>query len=413
MASHLDRMQGICDETFPVRWTKTRSGDGVLELARLAYASATAGAGWRGFLEGYRQALGGAFVSMVYWERSTHASTATLGVGPTGPAVIEGYGAYYGRLNPIMRQGTEYMRAGLATPSHVKVPMPELRRTEYFNDFASRLDIECGIGACVLEEEGRCVQIACMRPERLGLYGAAEQRFLEPLMPHLGRALQLHQRLDRLRLDHATEAGVLDCLREALLIVGADARAVLANHSARQLLSENDGLTLTSDGLRAARADETKALRELIAGAARRVSGEVRHPGGVLRVSRPSLRQPLSVLVAPVAPSLRYPRLPPGCVTVMVKDPEGTMGVNQLVALRFGLTRAEARLAGLLLDGHSLESGSEVLGIARETGRTHLKSILRKSGTNRQSEFIRRVAGGAAGQILAEASTEAVHESRR
>ena len=54
----------------------------------------------------------------------------------------------------------------------------------------------------------------------------------------------------------------------------------------------------------------------------------------------------------------------------------------------FGMTAAEARLAGRMAAGESLEFATEQIGIAKDTGRNQLKSIFLKVGVKRQSELV-------------------------
>src|SRR5690606_3801767 len=58
----------------------------------------------------------------------------------------------------------------------------------------------------------------------------------------------------------------------------------------------------------------------------------------------------------------------------------------------FALTEQEAAIAALLCEGHSLREISEATGRSYETVRTHMKSILQKTGTSRQGELIALVA---------------------
>jgi DNA-binding CsgD family transcriptional regulator len=52
------------------------------------------------------------------------------------------------------------------------------------------------------------------------------------------------------------------------------------------------------------------------------------------------------------------------------------------------LSEAEARLASRLASGEALEMVTEQFGIAKETGRSHLKSIFAKTGVHRQAELV-------------------------
>jgi DNA-binding CsgD family transcriptional regulator len=58
---------------------------------------------------------------------------------------------------------------------------------------------------------------------------------------------------------------------------------------------------------------------------------------------------------------------------------------------RFHLTHAEARLVVHLVQGTSLKSSAEALGIKYETVRSYLKSAFLKTGTHRQAELVLRV----------------------
>ena len=55
---------------------------------------------------------------------------------------------------------------------------------------------------------------------------------------------------------------------------------------------------------------------------------------------------------------------------------------------RFNLTPAEARLVVYLVQGTSLKSSAQALGVTYETARTCLKSVFQKTGTHRQPQLV-------------------------
>ena len=65
----------------------------------------------------------------------------------------------------------------------------------------------------------------------------------------------------------------------------------------------------------------------------------------------------------------------------------GFENVDRLRAV-FGLTRAEARLAGCLAAGNDLASAAVRLGVSQGTLRGALKAIFRKTGAKRQAELV-------------------------
>jgi DNA-binding CsgD family transcriptional regulator len=63
-------------------------------------------------------------------------------------------------------------------------------------------------------------------------------------------------------------------------------------------------------------------------------------------------------------------------------------GLGPLIGRAFGLTPAETRLAEALHEGRSLDRAAAEFGLSRETLRTHLKAIFRKTGCSRQSDLV-------------------------
>jgi DNA-binding CsgD family transcriptional regulator len=58
------------------------------------------------------------------------------------------------------------------------------------------------------------------------------------------------------------------------------------------------------------------------------------------------------------------------------------------LADRFNLTPSQARLVVQLVQGTSLKSSAEALGITYETARSYLKSAFVKTGAHRQAELV-------------------------
>jgi len=149
-------------------------------------------------------------------------------------------------------------------------------------------------------------------------------------------------------------------------------------------------LSIAREGLTAARSSEHAALRQLIFRASATSKGNGVHAGGMMLISRPSLRRPFSLIVAP-RPSHGFGLGPaPSAAIIFVSDPESEIGPEHDVLARlFGLTPAESKLAASLMQGRSLEESASELSIMRETARTHLKRIFDKTSTQRQGELIR------------------------
>ncbi|MGD7412973.1 helix-turn-helix transcriptional regulator, partial [Ralstonia pseudosolanacearum] len=86
-----------------------------------------------------------------------------------------------------------------------------------------------------------------------------------------------------------------------------------------------------------------------------------------------------------------------GGALVMISDGNlaGEIPAAALAAL-FDLTEAESRLASALVQGDTLEQYAQRRGVSIGTVRYQLKQVLSKTGTNRQSELMRKVLCSAA-----------------
>jgi DNA-binding CsgD family transcriptional regulator len=169
--------------------------------------------------------------------------------------------------------------------------------------------------------------------------------------------------------------GVLDLLRDGVLVLGRDARPLGMNRAARVLLREGDGLVLSSRGVVASTPGATIALRR---GIERAAQGEA----GCMQVPRAN-RTPLSLRVEP------HPGEVAGAAAVVfASDSEAHSPRTQVLMARYGLTPTEASVARLLAAGAGLERIARALEISMNTVRGHLKQIFVKTGTHRQVELV-------------------------
>ena len=65
----------------------------------------------------------------------------------------------------------------------------------------------------------------------------------------------------------------------------------------------------------------------------------------------------------------------------------------EVIAKAYKLTMAELRVLLAIVDIGGVPEVAEVLGIAATTVKTHLGNIFAKTGTNRQADLVKLVAG--------------------
>jgi len=173
----------------------------------------------------------------------------------------------------------------------------------------------------------------------------------------------------------------LDRIQCGVLVTSCSMQPSFINSYARQVLDRGEALELSNGRLRAHTAEDHRTLTTLVSRAA---NGEMDRAVTVwMRSSDPAKRLALHVVGDAGRTAHREALL-------FVCDPSHTVVVDQ-ASMRslYGFTRAEAAFAGLLLRGKSVEEAADLLCISIHTARTHLKRLLMKADTGRQSELLR------------------------
>jgi DNA-binding CsgD family transcriptional regulator/PAS domain-containing protein len=366
------------------------SYEAVLDLVDRIYSAAEAPLLWPEALERIADATDSA-VSLLYRNMDAQEGGVDVAARVT-PDAAAGYQQYFHRLDPW---GNSPRTAALVRPGAVMdgdelVERSELQTTEYYNDFARPHGLTRVLVGVIATHGPFASVISLIRGDEADAHGTAERKLLGALMPHLSRAVEIHRRLLPLSVLDGAAVDALDCLSSGIILLDEHGRTIFVNRAAERVLRLRDGLLVEHGCLGAALPHEREALRALIAQAAHTSGGESLRGGGALAVSRPSMRRPYNVLVAPLGRRHASAFGPEAAIAVFVADPDDRAQgeVGALVHL-FRLTPAEARLAAAVATGAPLAEVADLLGIGRETARTQLRSVFAKTGTTRQAELVR------------------------
>lgn len=360
----------------------------VLRLIDALYEAALRPEQWPVFLSQLSEVLDGRLVAFLHQDTRRRGDdvASLVGIDSTDWRV---YAEHFAALNPWISGEERCLQPGLVSLDDEIFPVSSLVRTEFFNDFLKPRRLDHMMGATIGRDGSTFTNLSMHRGRESGPFGQDERQLLERLMPHLQRVVQIHQRLAGAERGRIL-AEAADHLTAGLLMTDARGRILYANRAAEEMVAGTDGLALVDGQLRAARSEENARLRTLVGATA---SGEGRDPdvsGGLLRVSRPSGRRPYLLVVAPVrGPREAWLVLERPAAVVFVTDPERQIEPDaDMLARAYGLTPAEIRMASRLTAGDSVTDAADVLGVTRETARTHLRNLLQKTDTHRQSELI-------------------------
>jgi DNA-binding CsgD family transcriptional regulator len=264
-----------------------------------------------------------------------------------------------------------------------------LFRSAYFNEWMRPQRMRHTLGSTMLAERGVIANVTLLRPPDMPTFADAEVSAFTRISAHMTRALRI-----AIRLEDVESGTPLDALSHGIAVIDGEGRLVGTNARMDALLAAGHGLARHDGRLVATRrplcdqlqAATTAALRglrtPLVAFTGRRGSG---------------VQLALGVQSASARAGGHYlPSSPRVLVTVTESGRRPAVSADRLQHL-YGLTRAEAGLAALVVEGRSLPDAARARGISHGTARGYLKTIFGKTGVHSQSALAARVLTDLAG----------------
>ncbi|MGB6942486.1 MAG: PAS domain-containing protein [Bryobacteraceae bacterium] len=357
--------------------------DTILKLTGLIYDAVAAPSGWQAFLEALMCAI--------------HAERGALSIRDVDRDEFSGvcwhgwpedvmtlYNERYAAIDP-WRIGSAQLPEGAVGTDEDVCPRQILEASAAYREFYAPNNATHGMGGTILASPTAQSLIAVVRGADRGPFGERELGLLRVLMPHLKRAALLYGQFGAMRRQLSMFTDHLDRYSHAYFIADAEGRILYANASAQEVANARDGIALEHGRLAIASAGQGSEFRKTVMGIAAGHASLRR-----LAIHRPSQRDPYRLILMPVRDSGEIPLgVSVPAVSILAIDtslrPEPDV---PLLCELFSFTPAEARVAGKLALGCSLEEIAADLGVSLETVRTHAKRALSKSGTDRQGELI-------------------------
>ncbi len=309
-----------------------------------------------------------------------------------GAAALADYAAHWVREDPWVALRAR-MPVGVHRPERL-LPPGSTERSRIWQEWGRPNDAgRHGLTALLARGPAGHTALVFHRRADAPPFDDAEQGLVEALFPHLQRVFGAHARLaggqDSAAI--ALRAG-LDAIGDGVALVDPAGRVVFANASLRRMADQRDGIGLSAEGgIEIADVAARQALARAVHAAMAALDGRLGllPTAGVLAVPRASGGAPWMVRALP-ARDIAAPGAPPGFrgVVLVVTDQQKRQRPNAAVLGRlFGLTPAEAALAAALAAGRSPAEHAATRGIARDTVRSHLTQVMRKTGCRRQAEL--------------------------
>ncbi|HYQ39663.1 MAG TPA: helix-turn-helix transcriptional regulator [Pseudomonas sp.] len=266
----------------------------------------------------------------------------------------------------------------------------EWQRSSYYQHWCKPNGVYHVMGVDISTPDAGKLRFRLTRPETAPAFSARDRALCELILPHLRRALHMHNQLDRSQSMGTLYSQAISRLSVATIVLDESGRVLQQNPVAQEILAGADGLKLVGGRLEASYPSDNRELQRLVRNAFARQGKESPPIAEAVSIARPSGQVSLGVVVESV-PSLEWAESKgQPAVVVYIRDAVGKSLASTAVTKQlFNLTPAETALSLELANGLSLEEAAEALNIRRNTARAHLRSIFSKTGVRRQTELVR------------------------
>lgn len=287
------------------------------------------------------------------------------------------YEAYFAAINPWMPKPTDRVALpqGNVANSDEVLPLRQLERTEFYTDWGKPNNVVHSIAANLNLSDRDFLYLALNNGHSRGAHPETTTHLLSLLIPHLRNFHQAQVDFQGL----AAFAGVLDSLTVPAFLLDSDGRIWEASRLARHLAERRDGIEIQRGILHA---PGHSVQREIY-----RFMRQPLPVSSLFRIPRPAEREFHALLLRPDVANL--PLLRSRVILVLIDPNAQSRDGIELASRFFGLTPAETAFVKILVETGSLDRTIQARGITRNTARTQMAAIFRKTSTDRQGQVIK------------------------
>jgi DNA-binding CsgD family transcriptional regulator len=359
----------------------------MLALIEQIYACADDPSRWEGTLESIAHMTGADSLALF----ARLPDTVVLAKTGIRDDAWQEFVEYYAGINPIAPRCDVAFGADTIRDARLVITEKELEATEFYNDFFKPNAMHHVVGVSVKVGEGMpLADFSSQRSKQRGAFSDNTVAQWEVLTPHLRRALSISRTMKSLRDTVGGLDTALSCYDHVIFAVGPTGNVVFQSAAAETMLQEGSALRVVAGKLHLDTTEANDRLQHLIHGVAELGLVDGRAAGGAMQVPRQG-KQPLDVVVSPLRSDdlLGYRKI---AAVVTVNDVHRMPATRtHLMRSLFRLSPVELRVADMLLAGMETREVAEHMGISFETVRFHVKRVLAKTGSKRQTELVRRM----------------------
>lgn len=355
---------------------------------------------WPTALSKLREALNASACALITHDFASQTGTITHAAGINVEFIVS-YGEVYARVNPWLQHEDPFRTPGVVWTETDLIADNEQASGQYLERWLAPQDLGHQVFGVLERQTSEVLYVFAARSAAANPFGAEETALLRRLLPYLERSLRAGQMMKRTQTVRQVALDALDVMPIGVILVSLGGAVLAANKVARDIMAGRDVLTIGRNGLEVVAEGRKMRFRDMLATAVKpRERNRPSRPHAFSLV-RPAGHKPLSLLISPVRTPVHSTAWDEPAAVLFIGDPEHSGDIDE-TRLRqiYGLTGAEARIAALLARGYRLDEIAEMLDVAYETTRKHLKQIFGKTGTGRQADLVRMVMSGPGGLTI-------------
>ena len=270
----------------------------------------------------------------------------------------------------------------------------ELAESELYRQWAEPQGLVDFLSAVVDRTTISTAIFGVFRHRRNGVVDDHARRQMRLIAPHIRRAVLIGRMFEFKAAEVATFVDTLDGLGAGMYLVDAAGRLIHANAAGNAILGASDILNSVGGRLVASDAHIDRTLRDVFAAA-----GQGDAALGTKGIAVPLIGKDGERYIAHALPLTSGARRRAGVVgtaaaALFVRKATLTApSASQAIGSAFKLTPTELRVLMAIVEVGGVPEVAAAFGVADTTVRTHVGRLFEKTGTARQADLVKLVAG--------------------
>jgi DNA-binding CsgD family transcriptional regulator/PAS domain-containing protein len=329
----------------------------------------------------------------LYWHDAATQRSQALYLVNEDPHYTKLYFEKYLPMNPMFPAGA-FIPEGVVNSTTDLISQAELEESRFYKEWVAPQGIGDAISVNLEKGALRTALINVRMDASLGFDNQDARDKLRLLVPHLQRAIAIGRLFDQHKTTEQTLTTALDHVEAAVFLVDAAGAITFANGPAKKRLEEAVLVRDQNGMLRAVAPDTDRMLHDTFAAAA---NGDASL--GVRGVEVRLTTSKDEAWFAHILPLTSGRRQEAGqanhavaALFIRKLAPNAPLPL-EVIATRYKLLPSEVRVLDALATVQGVRELAELLGISQATVKTHLHNLFRKTGTKRQGELVKLVAG--------------------